>query len=248
MNTITIGRGDGCQIFIDDEMISRRHAILKVSTFGKMEIVDMSKNGTFVNGIRLRPNVPVPVKRKDVVSFANVSKLDWKQVPNPGKYYQWAAWAVGVLVLLILALIIYRIAAPKPEPKPVKYEYVEESMPTTISQPEQKAPTQQPKGEGDSSLNNEGTDNSKNNEDADTSKSEKEKEVDLDGKSLKDLQFAKPPVVKPNPSTAGKNTNKQQPGQKPKLKQQQTKPQQKQQPKAQPQQNNNKPQNKNIIL
>ena len=54
MKTITIGRGDGCQIFIDDDLISRRHAILKISTFGKMEIVDMGKNGTFVNGIRLR--------------------------------------------------------------------------------------------------------------------------------------------------------------------------------------------------
>ena len=71
MKTITIGRGDGCQIFIDDDLISRRHAILKISTFGKMEIVDMGKNGTFVNGIRLRPNVPVPVKRKDIISFAN---------------------------------------------------------------------------------------------------------------------------------------------------------------------------------
>ena len=80
MKTITIGRGDGANIIIDNEMISRRHAILKISTFGKMEIVDMGRNGTFVNGIKLRPNVPFPVTRKDVVRFADQNspfKLDW---------------------------------------------------------------------------------------------------------------------------------------------------------------------------
>ena len=51
MKTITIGRGDGCNIYIDDESMSRRHAIIKIPTFGEMEIVDMSKNGTSVNGV-----------------------------------------------------------------------------------------------------------------------------------------------------------------------------------------------------
>ena len=54
MKTITIGRGDGADIIIDNEMISRRHAILKISTFGKMEIVDMGRNGTYVKRIFAR--------------------------------------------------------------------------------------------------------------------------------------------------------------------------------------------------
>ena len=105
MKTITIGRGDGCNIYIDDESMSRRHAIIKIPTFGEMEIVDMSKNGTSVNGIRLRPNVPFPVSRKDVVTFADVAQLDWAKVPDPLKYYKLGALIVGGLIVLLLAII-----------------------------------------------------------------------------------------------------------------------------------------------
>lgn len=104
MKTITIGRGDGCNIYIDDESMSRRHAIIKIPTFGGMEIVDMSKNGTSVNGVRLRPNVPFPVSRKDVVTFADVAQLDWAKVPDPLKYYKLGALIVGGLIVLLLAI------------------------------------------------------------------------------------------------------------------------------------------------
>jgi len=104
MKTITIGRGDGADIIIDDEMISRRHAVLKISTFGKMEIVDMGKNGTFVNGIKLRPNVPFPVTRKDVINFAEVTQLDWSLVPDNTRYIKYGIAAViGLLLIMIFA-------------------------------------------------------------------------------------------------------------------------------------------------
>ena len=106
MKTITIGRGDGANIIIDDEMISRRHAILTISTFGKMEIVDMGKNGTFVNGIKLRPNVPFPVTRKDVVNFADVSQLDWALIPDKTKYYKYVILAIIALIAVLLLIFI----------------------------------------------------------------------------------------------------------------------------------------------
>ena len=105
MKTITIGRGDGANIIIDDEMISRRHAILKISTFGKMEIVDMGKNGTFVNGIKLRPNVPFPVTKKDVVNFADVSQLDWSLVPDNTKFVKYVFFAIIALVAILLLIL-----------------------------------------------------------------------------------------------------------------------------------------------
>lgn len=101
MKTITIGRGEGCNIILDDPAISRRHAILRISTFGQMEIVDMSTNGTTVNNVRLRPNVPFPVKRKDRVLFAGVRKLDWKQVPDNTRYLKW-----GIAGVLAIAAIV----------------------------------------------------------------------------------------------------------------------------------------------
>ncbi len=120
MKTVTIGRGDGCNIIIDDEMMSRRHAIIKIPTFGGMEIVDMSKNGTFVNGVRIRSNVPIPISRKDVVNFADVQTLDWSKVPDPLKYYKLGALIVGGLIVLILAILLAKSLFSGSKEEPVK--------------------------------------------------------------------------------------------------------------------------------
>lgn len=71
MKAYSIGREMGCDIVINDstDVISRRHATLNVYPSGKMTIIDMSQNGTYVNGIKISPNVPVPVTRKDNISF-----------------------------------------------------------------------------------------------------------------------------------------------------------------------------------
>ena len=132
MKTITIGRGEGCHIYIDDELMSRRHAIIKIPTFGGMEIVDMSKNGTFVNGVRLRPNVPFPVKRTDVVNFADVAQLDWSQVPDPMKYYKLGAAIVGGLVVLLLAIFLLKnllSTSEEPSPKPATEQIQQSATP-----------------------------------------------------------------------------------------------------------------------
>lgn len=101
---ITIGRGEGADIVIEDDLVSRRHATIRLLPFGKMEIRDLSKNGTYVNGIRLAVNKPYPVTRKDVVSFARVSQLDWRDVPDPLKPYR-----IGVIALLAVIVVILAI-------------------------------------------------------------------------------------------------------------------------------------------
>lgn len=106
MKTYSIGRDLNCDIVINDstDVISRRHALLNVTPSGKMTLIDQSGNGTYVNGIRISPNVPVPVTRKDIISFAHVAKLDWKQVP---KFNLWIKYVVGgiIAVIAILAFI-----------------------------------------------------------------------------------------------------------------------------------------------
>jgi len=112
--------------------MSRRHAIIKIPTFGGMEIVDMSKNGTFVNGVRLRPNVPFPVKRTDVVNFADVAQLDWSQVPDPMKYYKLGAAIVGGLVVLLLAFFLLKnllSTSEEPSPKPATEQIQQSATP-----------------------------------------------------------------------------------------------------------------------
>lgn len=85
MKIISIGSSKGCNIYIDAEDISKRHALIYVSSTGKMQIVDTSTNGTFINNIRVKPHTMMPVHRKDKVTFANGHQMDWSKIPNPMK-------------------------------------------------------------------------------------------------------------------------------------------------------------------
>lgn len=98
MKTITIGRGPENMVTLDDPKISRHHALLRCYPLGKMEIVDISQNGTFVNGMQIASNKPYPLTRKDIVIFAHAEKLDWKRVPAPYR-------RIKYITLLIIALL-----------------------------------------------------------------------------------------------------------------------------------------------
>ena len=111
MKTYSIGRDVGCDIVIDDrtDVVSRRHALLNVSSWGKMTIIDQSTNGTYINGIKISSNVPVPVTRKDSVSFAHVAKLNWEQVPvgHGVVYYS----LLGLIAIVIVVGIVFGLHA-----------------------------------------------------------------------------------------------------------------------------------------
>ena len=111
MKAYSIGREAGCNIVINDstDVISRRHAILNVYSNGKMTITDQSHNGTYVNGIRISQNVPVPVTRKDNISFAHVARLDWNQVPGASGSSTWKIVLFSVLGLLVAGGIVAAI-------------------------------------------------------------------------------------------------------------------------------------------
>lgn len=100
MKTLTIGRSSECDISIEHEQISRKHALLKLHRTGKIEIVDISQNGTSVNGSRLQQNVTRQIHRNDVVTFAGAKHLNWNQVPDLSRPYK-----IGALAMLALLLI-----------------------------------------------------------------------------------------------------------------------------------------------
>lgn len=116
MKVITIGRGEENQIVLEDsqDMISRQHATLRIHETGKMEIVSTGSNGTFVNGFRIKPNVPYKVTRKDVVSFAHVRQLDWALVPDPFRYIRFGI--IGGLVALLVVAVMLLWPDKKKEP------------------------------------------------------------------------------------------------------------------------------------
>ena len=106
MKVISIGRGEDCNIVLPENVISRID-IRIVHATGKMELIDMGQNGTFVNGIKLTPNIPYPVTRKDVVSFAHVRQLDWSLVPNTMRIYRYIALGAVLAVAIVVAIVFF---------------------------------------------------------------------------------------------------------------------------------------------
>lgn len=102
MKTYTIGRDANCHIQFSDPQISRRHALIKVYPMGRMELVDMSSNGTYVNGIKVVSNKSIPISRKDSVVFAHVGQLDWHNIPNPLKWLYYLGFVAAALLVIIL--------------------------------------------------------------------------------------------------------------------------------------------------
>jgi len=52
-NIIRLGRGLGASIHLDDDSVSRRHAVLVLHSSGARILDDRSANGTLVNGRRI---------------------------------------------------------------------------------------------------------------------------------------------------------------------------------------------------
>ena len=114
MKALSIGREQGCDIVINDstDVISRRHAILNISSSGKITIVDQSRNGTYVNGIRISQNVPVPVTRKDIISFAHVANLDWNAVPKSNSTMSYIIMGIVGVLVITCGLFAYQYMKP----------------------------------------------------------------------------------------------------------------------------------------
>lgn len=108
-NKYSIGRSKDCDIVLNDytNVVSRYHAVLKVDFWGNYSIIDISRNGTYVNGVRINPNVEVPISKKDSVTFARVCKLDWSRVPNTRKYVFFSTYlSLAFIVLLFCGYIL----------------------------------------------------------------------------------------------------------------------------------------------
>lgn len=110
MKAYSIGRESSCDIVLSDstDIVSRRHAVLNVYPSGKMFIIDQSRNGTYVNGIKISSNVPVPVTRKDMISFAHVVKLDWSLVPHSITWMRYSIMGFIGILLVVSSYFLYQ--------------------------------------------------------------------------------------------------------------------------------------------
>ncbi len=81
MKLIVIGSSSNAHLKIDSQFVSGYHAEILLLDNGEILLTDKgSKNGTYLNEQRLQPNKDIPIKRGDVVRFADKT-LDWRNIP-----------------------------------------------------------------------------------------------------------------------------------------------------------------------
>lgn len=144
MKVISIGRDESCDIVYDDPNISRRQAVLRLYPSGRIEIIDYSRNGTSVNGVRLGHEILTRVTRKDAVSFAGVKTLNWNEVPDPSRVYRKILFvAVAVVAAVAVAFGGWAIYKAVVGDKPV-VKVVEPTTPQPTKAPEKKVEPKAP--------------------------------------------------------------------------------------------------------
>ncbi|HUE95180.1 MAG TPA: FHA domain-containing protein [Longimicrobiaceae bacterium] len=67
--TVHVGQGPQNEVVLDDDTVSTRHARLEYVAGGWMLTDLESKNGTFVDGVRLAPGIPTPLPSHAEVAF-----------------------------------------------------------------------------------------------------------------------------------------------------------------------------------
>lgn len=116
----TIGREESCDIVIPDnsDVISRLHATIRIESEDQIYITDQSRNGTYVNGMKISSNIEVPVSRKDAISFAHIVDFDWSLIPKQRlKYLKWAI-IIAPFIIIVGFVAFYVLTPNKPTDTP----------------------------------------------------------------------------------------------------------------------------------
>ena len=111
----TIGRGQHCDIVLIDntDVVSREHAVLEVDNKGNYYIIDTSRNGTYVNGIKITPNDRVLVTRNDTISFSHACTLDWNKIPHGKMNSKKIIYLSSGILFIILSVLFAVVVVPK---------------------------------------------------------------------------------------------------------------------------------------
>ncbi|HET7276411.1 MAG TPA: FHA domain-containing protein [Longimicrobiaceae bacterium] len=125
-SSATVGQGDGNDIVIPDDSVSTRHARLDFEN-GGWRITDLnSTNGTYVEGVRLAPEVPTPLLDEVDIRFGGAdfkfhtvegadmasAPADASADPQPAgpatrRRVRIPLWVAVLVVVLILLAIVY---------------------------------------------------------------------------------------------------------------------------------------------
>ena len=80
---VAVGRGESCDIQLSSQEVSKHHALFRASPDGWLIQDASSRNGTFVNHLRLTPKHDHRVNPGDQVRFADVLAESYTQRGKP---------------------------------------------------------------------------------------------------------------------------------------------------------------------
>ena len=71
-----VGSNSNCDVIVSNKRVSRNHCQIISSNSEDLKLIDLnSTNGTFLNGIKLKPGIPYNLNLKDQVQLAGVSGI-----------------------------------------------------------------------------------------------------------------------------------------------------------------------------
>lgn len=129
---VEIGKGSQSDVVIEDDSVSTAHARLEYER-GAWRIIDLgSTNGTFVEGVRLAPEVPTPLTYGSTVRFGGVqthfrpvrgadpdaaraayqAPMRAERPAYSGSGVRLPLWIFVLLLLILLAVVFWVLGAP----------------------------------------------------------------------------------------------------------------------------------------
>jgi pSer/pThr/pTyr-binding forkhead associated (FHA) protein len=81
-NHIVIGRQEGCDFHVPHDELSRKHCEIIIED-EIISIIDLgSKNGVYVDGIRIQPNTKTPININSLIMLSHRFNLTFMRRPN----------------------------------------------------------------------------------------------------------------------------------------------------------------------
>lgn len=145
---VTIGQGSQNDVVLPDDSVSTVHARLEYEMGWRITDLD-STNGTYVENVRLAPQVPTPLAYGSLVRFGGIvlhfreadradpeaARASYSPPSDPaplaargGSGFRLPVWAFLLILLVLGAVLFFVLGSPDPAPTGVTGHHLEAAL------------------------------------------------------------------------------------------------------------------------